>query len=226
MRTSIWVVLLQVVSLAAWAQQDSESDRRAEIERRLRELDAQLEQERAEARDGPFGLWAGMSLEELRQETGGVEGAAGQYTVEDVPRPHEEFVEYGVVVGDSVGLCGIVAEGRPFVTDQQGSEARRRFDWMVEQLRGVYGHPTVVDELGDDSVLDSPRHFTLGLRLRERQLMALWEETGSVMKNRLSSVGLKVEAIGTSTARLVLTYTFDNFDACRRDAVERGREAL
>jgi hypothetical protein len=99
--------------------------------------------QQARAQATPFGLREGLSLTDLAAIAGPLsaqEGQPGGYFVTRVPKPHPELDIYGVAVGDSTGLCQVIA-GR-FVTGGDSASAqivKRVYALLFDQLTAKYG---------------------------------------------------------------------------------------
>ena len=182
----------------------------------------------AAAREGPFGLEAGMPLADVREISGAtaVGKGSGEFRLTDVPKPHSDFAEYRVFATERVGLCSILALGRPFTTDSDGERTRSRFEALAAELSSLYGDGLKVDRVTEGSIWTTPGSFTIGLMKGERTLMMVWSEPELTLPHELATIGLVTEALGVNEVRFTLGYQFDNYKACEEEIKASERDAL
>ena len=93
----------------------------------------------------PFGLREGTSKADLDLLVGPLSAPNGtppSYYVARVPKPHPDLTVYAVEVGDSTGLCQVVAGKLIDSTGVTDIEADRVFNQLKGQLTAKYGKPT------------------------------------------------------------------------------------
>lgn len=93
----------------------------------------------------PFGLREGMTKSDLEAVVGPLSAPNGtppSYYAAHVPKPHPELDIYAVVVGDSTGLCQVVAGKLVDSTGATDIEAERIFSTLKGQLTSKYGTPS------------------------------------------------------------------------------------
>lgn len=97
----------------------------------------------AEAKNGPFGIWKGASVEEIRKISTG-EARHNNYVWLPVnpPFPHSLLTEYTVEASDRDGACGIIAQNREGVGREQAI-------LLLREIESWYGdYDTANEELG------------------------------------------------------------------------------
>lgn len=168
--------------------------------------------------EGPFGLQMGMSLDELRKVTTVTPRAdyPGVYLADSLPRGHPEFVQYLLVLNDSLGLCRIAALGKTYDDNDFGTQIQRRFSAIADAVTSRYGKAKRYDFLKAGSIWKADRYWMMGLLKKERYLSAYWSrEHGSSLPPEIASVALEANATSPSQSYLTLNYEFSNFDSCQ-----------
>jgi hypothetical protein len=166
----------------------------------------------------PFGLRIGMSREELAR-LGKLEVLPnGLYQLAPVPRPHEAFEGYAVVVSETHGLCKIIAASKSVRTKSDGTELRAAFTSILVALSERYGKHLTVNSTFKDAKLTKPGDFMEALSKKQRTLWAVWdaEEKSSLPPH---IVGIELETIAESKHEgyFKLRYEFSNFGACKAE---------
>ena len=103
----------------------------------------------ANAQAAPFGLREGTSKSDLELLVGPLspqEGTPPTYYAAHVPKPHPDLTVYAVVVGDSTGLCQVVAGRLIDSTGVTDIEADRMFNELKGQLTAKYGKPSASEK--------------------------------------------------------------------------------
>ncbi|HEY3160408.1 MAG TPA: hypothetical protein VGJ78_15695 [Vicinamibacterales bacterium] len=171
----------------------------------------------------PFGLKQGMSVEQLGGQAASVGG--GMYKLTSVPLPHPDLEFYVAQVSPRSGLCYIKGVGKAVRTSAYGTELRRRFENMRDEISVTYGRYRTVDLLLSDSMWEGPRDWMAGLAERERLLFAHWnEETRATLRPHLTSVFVGASAKNSESGYLVVEYYFDNEPGCQQE-IEDGLQA-
>lgn len=181
---------------------------------------------KSETKDGPFGIYEGMTLQELKK----VDPAAillpksSLYMVTTVPAPSSKFTSYTVVLAPSTGACAVMAMTDDITADSQGFEVKRRFESILDLLKSVYGEPKRYDFLGAGSIWKDPQDWMMGLARKERTLSAAW--TPKDDPKRVSSIALWVAADSSTEGRVLLKYEFTNFGACTKEREAEQKSVL
>jgi len=171
----------------------------------------------------PFGLKQGMSVEQLGGQAADVGG--GMYKLTSVPLPHPDLEFYVAQVSPRSGLCYIKGVGKPVRTSEYGTELRRRFENMRDEMSAAYGRYRSVDMLLSDSMWEGPRDWMAGLAERERLLFAHWnEETRATLRPHLTSVFIGASAKNSESGYVVVEYYFDNEPGCQQE-IDDGLQA-
>src|SRR5262245_32212432 len=99
----------------------------------LIQLSASAQAERAM----PFGLQMGMTKAQLGLVESARPVAPGMYKLTTVPKPHPEFESYLVQVAPTTGLCFVKAIGKDISTNVYGSDLKRKYEDMRDQLGAI-----------------------------------------------------------------------------------------
>jgi hypothetical protein len=179
-------------------------------------------------RKGPFGLYMGMSLNDLTAAGCGTKPVApGKYLVDNVPKPHSLFEKYAVQIGPQSGLSWIKAIGKTIPTSVFGMELKSAFDSLETKLASTYGRFDRTDLLLPDSIWNEPRDWMQGLLNRERYLMSAWsKDKRSTLTDSLTSVAVACTAIDTDSGYLSVEYTFENEPAAEAEISRAEDDAL
>jgi hypothetical protein len=108
-------------------------------------------------RKGPFGLWMGMTREEIGSESNEV--APGKYRVVTVPKPHSAFESFVLQITPKCGLSWVKAFGHKIETSVYGVELQTAFDSLEKKLFATYGKSNRTDFLMPDSIWNEPRDW-------------------------------------------------------------------
>ena len=103
----------------------------------------------AHAQATPFGLREGLSVTDLAAIAGPLSSpndTPPTFYVAKVPRPHPELNVYAVVVGDSTGLCQVIAGRAVDSTASVDIEADRVYRMLSQQLTAKYGAASATDK--------------------------------------------------------------------------------
>lgn len=167
------------------------------------------------AREIPFGLTAGMKLDEFPGTPD--EAAPGIYRLK-VPKPHPDFPSYLGLIGRTTGLQWIKAVGKDIKTNTFGTALRSAFDEFATRLAKAYGKGRLDDILLTGALYDEPEDFMRALERGERALMMTWEKSaGSAVEAPLISVALMAAALDDDTGFLAIEYLLDRHDEARQE---------
>lgn len=166
------------------------------------------------SKHGPFGLWQGMTLDDLgAAQANPTEINPGQYQLDSVPKPHSLFESYMVQIAPTIGLSWIQATSKEVPTSTFGVELKEAFINLESRLEKTYGPYERTDMLLPDSIWNEPREWMQSLLNRQRYLKTQWSNsTGAKLPNSLNSVALICSANDTDSGLMLLEYTFDNKD--------------
>lgn len=174
---------------------------------------------------GPFGLDMGMALKNIpgkREDLGN-----GMYKFTSVPKPHSAFEAYVVQVSPKHGLCWIKAVGKDIPTNVYGIELKSAFNDMKGRLEKTYGQHDTTDFLMPDSIWNESNEFMMGMHLKQRYLMALWDaENNSDLTDNLRAIGLVASANGRDQGYISIEYSFQNEEACEAELTSQEDSVL
>jgi hypothetical protein len=175
---------------------------------------------------GPFGLSMGMKPAEVGGKLEKTQ-SLGVYHTTEVPEPHSSFDLYTLRFGPKIGLCGIVASGKPVETSTYGAELRWTFDDLEDRLKVQYGKNKRLDYLRATSIWHEPRDFMSGLRQKDRVLWAMWKaKFGSMLRDNLGVVGIKAIALSRNKGVIQVSYEFENIKECTKELEATEDNAL
>ena len=163
---------------------------------------------------GPFGLRAGLTKSQIIQLVGraAVKTDIGDVlTVTTVPKPHNAFEDYSLVVSPDEGLLKIIAHGNNVNTNGFGREVWEVFMDIRDVISTKYGAPKMLDGLVSGSIWRKDRDWMMALVKNERYLKALWD-LQTTKPNRITVLVLKADAISEETGFLLLSYEFQGFE--------------
>ena len=156
----------------------------------------------------------GVNMGEPVSKYAGV--ASGDFTYRvKVPQPNSEFEFYTVLATPSTGICSITGYGKDYKNDAYGTQVRSSYNGLQEALNSKYGRNKSFDFIRNGALWDDADEFIWSLHKNERTLTTYWDdEELSNMPANMGSVNLRVTAVSPQAAYVVLTYRFDNIDAC------------
>ena len=186
--------------------------------------------QKGEAGNGPFGLRMGMSASELRQVLDVKVTEPDQRPLvlqtERLPKHHDAFEGYLLIVSDKVGLCKIVGLGETISVKPEGKELKSAFEDLERAIERKYGKHLTRDELEGNSKLSDKKQWMLALHGKERALAAFWDaEERSTLSDDIFSIVLDARALSESEGYLRLSYAFNNWDRCEAEGKQARRQA-
>ena len=179
---------------------------------------------------GPFGLRMGMTAGELRR-LGDVKITEPDQRplvlqVERLPKHHDAFEGYLLIVSDKVGLCKIVGLGETISVKPDGKELRSAFEDLEEAIERKYGRHLTRDQLDPGSKLNEKKQWMESLHGKERSLAAFWDaEERSTLSDDIAAIVLDARALSESEGYLRLDYIFRNWDRCDQEGKQARRKA-
>ena len=178
----------------------------------------------AQSASGPFGLHMGMTKAELERVAGPLERMkTGLYKATHVPKPHERFETYYLVMSPSFGLCQIWVTGVSIKTSGFGTQLHEEFETIKAAMASKYGAPTInLDGVPEGSLWTEPQYWMMGLLQHDRTLKAAWENLGG----DLEVIFLDTTALSTDEGWLKLSYHFKNSDKCVDELRKTTNEAF
>lgn len=170
---------------------------------------ARKEQVTVKQKNGPFGLWMGMTKNDFESPL--EEIAPCKFRASVVPKPHSAFDRYVCQIAPQSGLSWIKAVGKTIETSSYGIELKLAFDAMEQKLSKIYGKNNRSDILLTGSIWNEPRDWMQGLLSNERLLFSQWnKETKASMTDSLLSIALLSGAYNTSQGYIAIEYIFEN----------------
>jgi len=162
----------------------------------------------------PFGIKMGMTLDDLIAMGCNPKVLSNNphwYFITP-PKPHPSFDRYSVEISKNYGVIAIVANSKDIKTSVYGEGVKDEFDKIKNQVSISYGQSKDFDFLKAGSIWDEPKDWMMALKQGERALGAFWtREFGSILPDDISIIGLRAEALDTSTGYLILRYESADF---------------
>lgn len=195
----------------------------------LSPLDSELLAQKEPA-SGPFGLRMGMTVAELRQLTDVKALEPDQrpmvFQTERLPRHHDAFEGYLLVVSDKVGLCKIIGLGETIAVKPEGKELKSAFHDLEEAIEKKYGRHLTRDELEPGSKLTGRDQWMASLHGKERHLTAFWDaEERSTLSDDIAEIVLDSRSLSEAEGYLRLHYAFTNWARCEQEGKQARRKA-
>jgi hypothetical protein len=161
------------------------------------------------SRKGPFGLWMGMTGNDLGEPLNEV--ALCKFLITEVPKPHSAFESYVCQVTPKLGLSWVKAIGKTIETSSYGVELKSAFESMEQKLSSTYGKQKKLDFLMQGSIWNEPRDWMQSITNKERVLMSEWsKDTGATLIDSLASIALVIDVRDTSSGYIAIEYSFEN----------------
>ncbi len=176
----------------------------------------------------PFGIGMDTPLNELNVDESRELNDINRYYLSSVPRSHNEFEEYVVTLGETTGVCSILANGKIYNNDAYGTGVKRAFDSIRSQLESGYGSSQLASGMREKGgIWASEDNWVFAIRQNERVHEALWlAQTGATMKDNVAAIKLQVLALTRNSAFLQISYQFDNFAKCYEENRASQADAL
>ncbi len=183
-----------------------------------------------DAGTGPFGLRMGMSAGDLRRLVDVKEVEPGQRPIvlqtDRLPRHHDAFEGYLLIVSEKVGLCKVVGLGETLAVKSEGKELRSAFNDLRESIEKKYGRHLTRDELEPGSALSDKKQWMQSLHAKERHLAAFWDaEERSTLSDDISEIVLDARTLSADEGYLRLHYAFSNWGRCEEETKQARRRA-
>lgn len=181
--------------------------------------------------NGPFGLEAGLSNDLIAKMSGQAlvltDKVQSLYLLTTPPKPNNLFEQYALVISPTVGLCQIRAIGKMIDTNNFGHQLKDQFSTLQTSLSAVYGQPQVLDSLMPGSIWKESRDWMMGLREKDRSLIAEWNSTpASPLKNGIEGITMVARAQSGSEGYVMLQYSFSNYKTCTDEQNTRATGSL
>lgn len=152
--------------------------------------------------DGPFGVYMGMPIAELRSAVPGLvetKSRPNEYLATQAPVPNDAFSFYSYSISEKAGLCAIRAIERGLNEFQAQDMAEQ----VAGRLSAKYGEPWMRGETGQ----------------------ALWRQQG--LPNDLASISVQViDSEGQDKKSVFLSYRFKNSSECAPEPIQVSPSGL
>jgi len=179
---------------------------------------------------GPFGLRMGMTAAEIRQvvDVKPMEPEQRPLVLQTkrLPRHHDAFEGYLLIVSEKVGLCKIVGLGETIAVKPEGKELRSAFENLEEAIERKYGKHLTRDELEAGSKLTDKKQWMQSLHGKERYLAAFWDaEERSTLSDDIAEIVLDARTLSENEGYVRLDYAFTNWVRCEEEGKQARRKA-
>ena len=149
-----------------------------------------------------------------------------------VPKPHSNFLEYGVLMGVNDSLCFIIARSEILMEQVEGKKLKFKYLDMVEKLNKIYGKSLEVNKRGKvkRSTFETFITHISDKRKENNPMFTVWDrKTGSKMKNNIGQIRLLVESERTPnslhTGWMTIQYYFSNYSSSN-EIISKEDESL
>jgi hypothetical protein len=122
---------------------------------------------------------------------------------------------YIIKSSKKTGLCYIIAFSEGVATDRHGTQIKSKFNNFKKRLSLKYGEPTDLhDYLKSGSIWSKPEEWVDAVKYKDRKLQAFWSKN----KDNIELIGLAVFHHPVyEYPKIVLDYTFNNYDKCKKE---------
>ena len=163
------------------------------------------------AADGPFGLAAGMTQEQIMAAV----GAGGIYSIEgteiillEPPQPHPQFNSYHLTVSPKSGLVRVTAFTKPIRESGYATETRSRYDALKAALTEKYGRPIEdLDLVMPDSIWRDGQHYLESITFGDRLVKVAWAPN----ERGIAGVILRTIAYDRLNGGVTIDYRLDGY---------------
>jgi hypothetical protein len=164
--------------------------------------------------DGPFGVTMGddpTKFPACKPET-----SSESFECSGLPKAHPDFDYFLLMSTKETGVCKIAAMSPTIDDNGNGTETRRKFEQIKEQLIASYGQPTGTDDFITPGALwKEPGEWLMAVYKKERTHAAYWlKEDGFTGKNDVTGIRITVQALSRDEGVISLGFEFTNVDRC------------
>jgi hypothetical protein len=169
--------------------------------------------------DGPFGLAMGITIPELEKQlsfTASPNKSGLLYG--EPPKPSSNFTAYAVLATPNAGLCRILASVNFSTVNGSGDQLKEAADKFAELLELKYGKPSSKTEyFGQDVYRRNPQYWLMGLKEDSVAYGYEWEKKKSPLPNQLREIEITTNADSINSGYIMIKYTFENYDDCKKE---------
>lgn len=179
--------------------------------------------------DGPFGLQAGLTVDEVKQSAPDLapdDKQPGWYIATNVPTPYPSFDSYMLNFSTKSGLCVLSGIGKNITSGSSGAEIQAAFEDLATALSGRYGHGKKYDFYTGAGSGDS-QYWMMNLKEKDRVFSMIWDKTtGATLPATISGTELDAHALDMETGYINVRYEFSNVEDCKTEENARKNRAL
>ncbi|MDG5494533.1 hypothetical protein [Niveispirillum sp. BGYR6] len=172
---------------------------------------------------GPFGQEAGQQKNQINVIK---EIAPFKYEIKP-KKTHSAFKLYIAYAHPSTGMCLISGIGLTKINDKYGTETRKVFEDLREQLSRVYGASGTYNIIEKDAIWKDDDEWMMSIYKNERTYEALWDkESHPHLKDDIEEILLYISALNDSSGYVTVRYRFSNWDKCKTAIQNSQADAL
>ena len=144
-----------------------------------------------------------------------------------VPQPNSEFDFYSARATPVTGICRVVGFGNDHKNDAYGTSVRGAYKSLQSALNAKYGNNKSFDFLRTDALWNEDKEFVWSIFKNERTMSTFWDRgEGSQLPPNVRAINLRIVAVNSSAAYIVLSYEFDNYDKCEELSDKKDNAGL
>lgn len=162
--------------------------------------------------DGPFGLDLSLPASKIEYDEKSSFPDEGKYTLDKVPKPSSDFVDYRVLAFPNVGICQIIAFTTGFGSDSLGAKARSITDKIASALTQKYGKPEKLSVCGGDEISCSSEFWAQSIQSGIRLYAYKWKNLRGYPDIR--EIQMKVISIDSLENVSMLNYYVNDRNKC------------
>ncbi|WP_157315364.1 hypothetical protein [Chitinibacter sp. GC72] len=177
--------------------------------------------------DGPFGLAASISREELVHTFGFTPSKTSATLLQGTPpKPSNLFTEYSVIVSKKSGLCKIVAYTPELEFNDNGDQIKERTDSIAETLAVKYSKGKHYKYVKGSYT--EPEFWAMAAKEDQAVYAYVWEESAlSKIDPNLGFLSVEVASYGDyKTGQVKVIYQYKNMDDCVKESKESQADNL
>jgi hypothetical protein len=168
----------------------------------------------AAKKNGPFGLWMGMSKAEV-EAVCTVKAVADNkdfYDLKGLPQAASSLKEYSAIIDPKMGIVKILAMSGPIATNSYGESVMSAFNDLEKALNDKYGAGKRIDFLRAGSMWKEDRDWMMGLLKDDRTLMEAWlAKDGAKLPDDTAGIMMSASAVNVATGMIDVQYEGTNF---------------
>lgn len=166
----------------------------------------------AAKKNGPFGLWMGMSKAEV-EAVCTVKAVADNkdfYDLKGLPQAPSSLKVYSAIIDPKMGIVKILARSGPIATNSYGESVMSAFNNLEKALNDKYGAGTRIEF--PPTGWEKDGDWMMGLLKDDHKLLEAWfAKDGAKLPDDTTVIMMRASAINVATGMIDVTYEGTNF---------------